>query len=144
GIAARHFALPRRDRAADLDAGLANETMNDLVAIVVLDQLILAALRIGTLNGKDHVSIADWGLQNIYITICTILNPQSAIRNPQFLLNLQVAHISCFAGDLLFREAAGAVNFSAGHLAAGHVQGHDVDETVVAAPAAHLDRRVLR
>src|SRR4051794_20123693 len=56
-------ACPRRGRpagpasagggAADADRRLAQETRHDLASVVLLDQHVLAALRIGTLHGKD-------------------------------------------------------------------------------------------
>src|SRR5262249_3109519 len=45
----------RRGGAADADGRLAQEARDDLVAVVLLDQHELAALRVGALDGEDHV-----------------------------------------------------------------------------------------
>src|SRR5262249_35723824 len=86
GIAASHLALAGRDRAADLDAGFAKEAVNDLVPVVVFDQLVFAALWIGTLDGEDHGSITDCGLRIVEQSHSSpvpfsIHNLQFAIRN---------------------------------------------------------------
>jgi hypothetical protein len=42
--------------AADLDVGLAQETLHHLIAIMIFDEHVFSASGIWTLNGKDH----DW------------------------------------------------------------------------------------
>jgi hypothetical protein len=54
GRGAGRLAKVSRGAAADPDRRLAQQAMDDLVPVVVLDQLVLLALGIGTLNGKDH------------------------------------------------------------------------------------------
>jgi hypothetical protein len=45
--------------SADLDGRLAEQARNDFVAVMLLYKHVLATVRIGTLNGKDHISRAD-------------------------------------------------------------------------------------
>ena len=112
------FLRKRGWQAADPKWGLAQEANDFMIAVPFLDQHELATFRIGTLNGEDHDTI-------------------SQLRRS---LDTQALDPCRFLGELGFRQPRSAVNLGARHDAAGHVQGHDVDESVGRAAAANLNR----
>src|SRR5262249_32896493 len=57
--------------------------------------------------------------------------------------NLESTHPVGLAADLLFRQAAGAMDLGARHLTAGHVERQHIDEAVGADAATDLDRRAF-
>ena len=112
------FLRKRGWLSADPKRRLAQEANDFMIAVPFLDQHELATFRIGTLNGEDHDTI-------------------SQLRRS---LDIQALDPCRFLGDFGFRQPRSAVNLRASHDAAGHVQGHDVDEAVGSAAAADLDR----
>src|SRR6185437_9532733 len=59
-------------------------------------------------------------------------------------LNAQTADPVALAGNLLVGKTAGAMDRGARHLAAGHVQGHYINQAIAADAATHLHRRRFR
>ena len=112
------FLRKRGWLTADPKRGLAQEANDFMIAVAFLDQHELAAFRIGTLNGENHDMI-------------------SQLRRS---LDTQALDPYRFLGEIGFRQPRSAVTLRASHDAAGHVQGHDVDEAVGRAAAANLNR----
>jgi hypothetical protein len=56
---ARPWTALLRLTSTHLDRRFAEEASHDLVAVMLFHEHVLATIRIGTLNSKDHGSIAD-------------------------------------------------------------------------------------
>ena len=136
--------LLRRWRAARTDLGkgrrcrrgspdpnrrFAQQTVDDGVAVLLLDQHELATTRIGTLNSEYHGNQGSGAKSRV----------ARGLR--QNLKDGQPAKPVGLAGDFFLGQAAGAMYLGAGHLATGHVQGHHVNQAVAADAATDLDRR---
>src|SRR5262249_43222761 len=111
-------------------------------------------MRMGVLHNRHGTTLLRWCsstsmyLRHFALGHCTANTPGGipVVRSWSMIApseDPQRPHPLRFPGEFVLRQPTGAMDARPGHLAAGHVKGHDVDQTVAPHPAAHLHRRAL-